>query len=353
MSRLKICLRTLTALMMALVLIACAVPAAVSAASGSDQTEVLETVSSYPYTTKTKVKVNLRAKRSTRSTLLKKIPAEAEITVNAVKGSWAEVEYKKYSGYVKTDYIVLKEVKKVKATPTPTPVVTLSPEEDAGGYQILQKGATGGDVIALQEALIELGFLTGKADGDFGAGTTDVAVISLGGLVVSQSVQVGGNKFDEALVEYLRKECSILVGSQTAENIKKDLATALPLEEDRTILVRGINQLNTSAGTVSFSSAQAYAALQGPCSAIVRAIRWVMERTPPELAADIMRGGIHLTGDAARLFALDRYISESVGIPVLLAKDPGDCCILGIGYLTENIQLVTPKGRQQDKPVYK
>ena len=102
---------------------------------------------------------------------------------------------------------------------------------------------------------------------DIGAGTTDVAVISLGGLVVSQSVQVGGNKFDEALVEYLRKECSILVGNQTAENIKKDLATALPLEEDRSILVRGINQLNTSAGTVSFSSAQAYAALQGPCSA--------------------------------------------------------------------------------------
>ena len=177
MSRLKICLRTLTALMMALVLIACAVPAAVSAASGSDQTEVLETVSSYPYTTKTKVKVNLRAKRSTRSTLLKKIPAEAEITVNAVKGSWAEVEYKKYSGYVKTDYIVLKEVKKVKATPTPTPVVTLSPEEDAGGYQILQKGATGGDVISLQEALIELGFLTGKADGDFGAGTEKAVIV--------------------------------------------------------------------------------------------------------------------------------------------------------------------------------
>ena len=155
---------------------------------------------------------------------------------------------------------------------------------------------------------------------DIGAGTTDVAVISLGGLVVSQSVQVGGNKFDEALVEYLRKECSILVGNQTAE---------------------------------SFSSAQAYAALQGPCSAVVRAIRWVLERTPPELAADIMRGGIHLTGDAARLFALDRYISENVGIPVLLARDPGDCCILGIGYLTENIQLVTPKNKRQDKPSYK
>ena len=178
-------------------------------------------------------------------------------------------------------------------------------------------------------------------------------MISLGGLVVSQSVQVGGNKFDEALMDYLRKECSILIGSQTAENIKKDLAAALPLEEDRSILVRGINQLNTSAGTVSFSSAQAYEALKGPCSAIVRAIRWVLERTPPELSADIMRGGIHLTGDAARLFALDRYISENVGIPVLLARDPGDCCILGIGYLTENIQLVSPRNKQSEKPTYK
>ena len=177
---------------------------------------------------------------------------------------------------------------------------------------------------------------------DIGAGTTDVAVISLGGLVVSQSIQVGGNKMDEALVDYLRRECSILIGTQTAENIKKDLATALPLEEPRSILVRGINQLNTSAGTVRLSSDQAYNAIKGPCAAIVKAIRWVLERTPPELSADIMRGGIHLTGDGARLFALDRFISESLSIPVLLARDPGDCCILGIGYLTENIQLVSP-----------
>jgi rod shape-determining protein MreB len=78
----------------------------------------------------------------------------------------------------------------------------------------------------------------------------------------------------------------------------------------------------------------------------VKAIRWVLERTPPELAADIMKSGIHLTGDGARLFALDRYISESLGIPVLLAREPGDCCILGIGYLTENIQLVTPQDKR-------
>ena len=182
---------------------------------------------------------------------------------------------------------------------------------------------------------------------DIGAGTTDIAVISLGGIVVSQSIQVGGNKFDEAIIDYLRRECSILVGQQTAESIKKDLATAMPLEESRSILVRGINQLNTSASTVQFTSAQAYQAVKSPCAAIVKAIRWVLERTPPELSADIMRGGIHLTGDGARLFALDRYISESLGIPVLLARDPGDCCILGIGYLTENMQLVSLQEKKE------
>ena len=176
MSQLKNRLRTLTALAMALALFACAVPVCVSAASGTETTETLEVVSSYPYTTKTKDKVNLRASRSTRGTLVKKIPKNAEITVKAVKGTWAEVTYGKYSGYVKTDYIVLKEVKKVKVTPTPTPVPTLSPEEDAGGYHILQKGDSGAEVKSLQQALIELGFLTGKADGKFGAGTEKAVI---------------------------------------------------------------------------------------------------------------------------------------------------------------------------------
>lgn len=176
MSQLSKHLRVLTALVMALALIACAVPASIFAES-SETAEALEVVSSYPYTTTTKVKVNLRASRSTRSTLLKKIPAKAQITVKSVKGSWAEVEYKKYTGYVKTEYIVLKEVKKIKETPTPTPEPTLSPEEDAGGYQILQKGDKGAMVTALQEALIELGFLSGKADGDFGT-ATEKAVIA-------------------------------------------------------------------------------------------------------------------------------------------------------------------------------
>ena len=181
---------------------------------------------------------------------------------------------------------------------------------------------------------------------DVGAGTTDAAVISLGGLVVSQSVPVGGDRMDEALMSYLRRECNIIVGRATAENVKKDLAAAMPLEEPRSILVRGINQLNTSAGTIHFTSAQAHDALREPCEAILKSIRWVLERTPPELCADVMRSGIHLTGGAARLFALDRFISERLDVPVLLARDPADCCVLGMGYLTENIHLVTPPDRR-------
>ena len=157
-----------------ILLVFSAVPVAAGAAGNdAEPTATLEIVSSYPYTTKTKVKVNLRASRSVRSELLRHIPAGAEITVNSVsqKSGWASVEYGKYSGYVKSEYIVLKEVRKIKETPTPTPVPTLSPEEDAGGYQILQKGDSSTDVVALQEALIELGYLKGNADGKFGAAT--------------------------------------------------------------------------------------------------------------------------------------------------------------------------------------
>ena len=178
MTQLKNRLRMVLLLATALTLLAGILPAAGFAATGKTvtSTESLEIVSSYPYTTTTKDKVNLRASRSTRSQLLRHIPKGATITVKAVKGTWAEVTYGKYSGYVKTDYIILKQVKKIKVTPTPTPVPTLSPEEDAGGYKILQKGDSGPDVVALQEALIELGYLSGKADGKFGPGTEKAVI---------------------------------------------------------------------------------------------------------------------------------------------------------------------------------
>ena len=142
-------------------------------AAAEEETEI---VSSYPYTTVTKVKVNLRAARSVKSELLKRIPAGAEISVLAKNGSWAQVKYGSSKGWVRTEYIVLKTVKKVKVTPTPTPIPTLSPEENAGGYTILKKGSRGSEVQSLQEALIELGYLTGKADGVFGDGTEKAVI---------------------------------------------------------------------------------------------------------------------------------------------------------------------------------
>ena len=96
---------------------------------------------------------------------------------------------------------------------------------------------------------------------------------------------------------------------------------------------------------IEFTSAQAYEALREPCRAILAAIKWVLERTPPELAADIMRGGIHLTGGGAQLFAMDQYIATELGIPVLIAKEPEDCTVMGLGYLVENIQLLNAIGK--------
>ena len=141
--------------------------------------EEQEIVSSYPYTTVTKVKVNLRKSRSVKSELIHRIPAGAEITVKEKNGNWAAVEYGKYKGWVRTEYIVLKTVKKIRVTPTPTPVPTLSPEEDAGGYTILRRGDKSKAVRSLQEALIELGYMSKKAtaDGIFGE-ATEKAVIA-------------------------------------------------------------------------------------------------------------------------------------------------------------------------------
>ena len=139
--------------------------------------EPREVVGAYPYTTVTREAVNLRQSRSVRSTLLKKVPQGAQITVNANSGTWAEVEYKGVTGYVKNEYITLKDVKKVKVTPTPTPAPTLSPEESEAEYQVLEKGSEGTEVKALQEALIELGYLKGNADGKFGAATENAVLL--------------------------------------------------------------------------------------------------------------------------------------------------------------------------------
>ena len=133
--------------------------------------------------------------------------------------------------------------------------------------------------------------------------------------------------------------------SATAEDVKTDLASAMPLTEDRKVRIRGRDLLSPQAMDIEYTSRQAYQAIHEPCKAIIAAIRWVLERTPPELSADVMRTGIHLTGGVAQLYAMDQFIATELGIPVLIAKEPADCTALGLGYIVENMPLLIQSGR--------
>ena len=174
---------------------------------------------------------------------------------------------------------------------------------------------------------------------DIGGGSTNVAVISLGGIVVSQTIPVGGYQMDEAIINYLKKNSSMVIGQRTAEGLKIDLASAMPTKDTRCVRVRGRDLFSAHAMTVEFTAAQAYDAVREPCAAILQSVKWVLERTPPELAADIMRSGIHLTGGGSQLFALDQYIASMVGIPVKLAKEPEFSTIQGLSFLIEDSNL--------------
>ena len=180
---------------------------------------------------------------------------------------------------------------------------------------------------------------------DIGGGTTEAAVISLGGIVVSRSIRVGGIKMDEAIIAYMKQKFNLVIGDRSAEDIKTALGAALPLKEERRVLVRGRDMITNLPQTVDVSSTQVYEALQPPCQAILGAIQYVLERTPPELAGDVMKTGIHLTGGGAQLFALDQYIASELDMPVLLARDPMSCAALGVGQLADNIELLHRIGR--------
>lgn len=175
---------------------------------------------------------------------------------------------------------------------------------------------------------------------DIGSGTTEVAVISLGGIVVSRSVRIGGEKMDEAINAYLQRDFNMSVRDRAAEEIKMDLGAAMPLKEERKALIRGSDANSHLPQTAEISSNKVYEALKPICDAILASIQFVLEHTPPELCSDIMRDGIHLTGGGALLFGLDQYIASELGIKVYLAKDPLSCTALGVGQLTDNYDLL-------------
>ncbi|HIQ59296.1 MAG TPA: rod shape-determining protein [Candidatus Merdivicinus intestinavium] len=177
---------------------------------------------------------------------------------------------------------------------------------------------------------------------DIGGGTSEVAVISLGGIVASKSVRVGGDEFDSSIINFIKKKYNLLIGERTAEDIKIQIGSACPLEEgELSMEIKGRNLLNGLPENIVVTSDQIRGALEDPLSQVLDAIRITLERTPPELSADIIDQGITLTGGGALLRGLDKLIHNETGMPVQIAENPLDCVAMGAGMVLDNIDKLT------------
>ena len=171
---------------------------------------------------------------------------------------------------------------------------------------------------------------------DIGGGTSEIAVISLGGIVSAESVRIGGNKFDEAIVGYVKKEYNLMIGERTAEDIKISIGSTFKEDQESNMQIRGRDLISGLPKTVEISSTEVREALKEPISSIIDAIKSTLEKTPPELASDIMENGIMLTGGGALLRGLDKLIKQETGMPVTIAEGPLDCVALGTGKSVED-----------------
>jgi rod shape-determining protein MreB len=183
---------------------------------------------------------------------------------------------------------------------------------------------------------LPVGEATGSMVVDIGGGTTEVGVIALGGLVYKGSVRVGGDKFDEAIINYIRRNYGMLIGETTAEQIKKEIGSAFPGSEVREKEVKGRNLAEGIPRSFTISSNEILEALTDPLNSIVSAVKSALEQTPPELAADIAEKGMVLTGGGALLRDIDRLLMEETGLPVIIADDPLTCVVRGSGKALEN-----------------
>jgi rod shape-determining protein MreB len=175
---------------------------------------------------------------------------------------------------------------------------------------------------------------------DIGGGTTEVAVISLGGIVTAQSVRVAGDELDDAVMQWVKKEFSLAIGDRTAEEIKIHMGSAWPLDEELTADIRGRDLISGLPRTIPMTTEQVREALAEPVSAIVDAVKTTLDRTPPELAADIMEQGIMITGGGALLAGLDRRLSHETGMPINIAHNPLFSVVIGSGRALENIDAM-------------
>jgi rod shape-determining protein MreB len=205
-------------------------------------------------------------------------------------------------------------------------------------------GAGASNVYLIEEpmaAAIGAGLPVSEATGsmvvDVGGGTTEVGVISLGGMVHASSIRVGGDKFDDAIINYIRRNYGMLIGETTAENIKKDIGSAFPGSEVKEIEVKGRNLSEGIPRAFRISSNEILESLTDPLNQIVSAVKIALEQTPPEIGADITERGIMLTGGGALLRDLDRLLIEETGLPVLVADDPLTCVVRGCGLALERM----------------
>ena len=216
-------------------------------------------------------------------------------------------------------------------------------EERAVEEAVIQAGAR--EVYLIEEpmaaaigASLDVGEPSGSIIVDIGGGTTEVAVISLGGIVVSHSLRIAGDELDEDIVNYIKRELNLAIGDTTAEQIKIGLGCAMPLMTEISMEIRGRDLSTGLPKNVTITSAQVEEAMKESIAKIVEIIKMTLEKTPPELAADIMEKGIVLAGGGALIKNLDKLISKETGMPVYVADEPLDCVVRGAGKTLEDIE---------------
>ena len=181
---------------------------------------------------------------------------------------------------------------------------------------------------------------TGNMVVDIGGGTTEVAVISLGGIVSSRSIRIGGDELDESIIQYMKRTYNLLIGERTAEIVKMTIGSAMPSPDEESMDIRGRDLVTGLPKTILVSVREIELALSEPVSAIVDAVKVTLEKTPPELSADIMDRGIVLTGGGAQLRRLDKLLTKETGMPVIVAEDSLDCVAKGTGVVAEDLETM-------------
>ena len=181
---------------------------------------------------------------------------------------------------------------------------------------------------------------TGSMVVDIGGGTSEVAVISLGGIVSSKSVRVGGDEFDAAIISYIKKKYNLLIGERTAEDIKIKIGSAYPYEGEAELEIKGRNLIDGLPKNINITPTEIREALVDPLSTILEAIKSTLEKTPPELAADLIDHGITLTGGGALLKGFDKLVNLETGMPVHIAENPLDCVAIGTGMVLDNLDTL-------------